>query len=108
MEVALRLLQTLADPSAELEMAERWREAGMPDLRATLHNTVFKVCHTRLLGRDCKGALELRCQEGLSARLCSVSPSQPCTPPATNTSPTLLHCLMSCRNATLWAVWGQT
>ncbi len=42
-EVALRLLQTLADPSAELELAERLRSAGRPDLQATLHNTVFKV-----------------------------------------------------------------
>ena len=42
-EVALRLLQTLADPSAELQIAERLRGGGRPDLHATLHNTVFKV-----------------------------------------------------------------
>ena len=37
------MLQTLADPSAELELVERLRSAGRPDLQATLHNTVFKV-----------------------------------------------------------------
>ena len=59
MEVALRLLQTLADPSAELEMAERWRDAGKPDLHATLHNTVFKVCQATLWSRDSnRAALE--------------------------------------------------
>lgn len=49
-EVALRLLQTLADPSAELEMAEKSNAAGKPDLQATLHNTVFKVCPDRVSG----------------------------------------------------------
>lgn len=43
MEVALRLLQTLADPSAELQLAEKLHGAGRPDLQATLHNTIFKV-----------------------------------------------------------------
>ena len=43
MEVALRLLQTLADPSAELQMAGKLHGADTPDLQATLHNTVFKV-----------------------------------------------------------------
>ncbi len=42
-EVALRLLQTLADPSAELQGAEKLHGLGRPDLQATLHNTVFKV-----------------------------------------------------------------
>lgn len=42
-EVALRLLQTLADPSAELQVAGRLRSAGRADLQAMLHNTVFKV-----------------------------------------------------------------
>lgn len=42
-EVALRLLQTLADPSAELQVAEKLHGLGRPDLQATLHNTVFKV-----------------------------------------------------------------
>ena len=44
MEVALRLLQTLADPSAVLEAAEKSRAPGDLDLKTTLHNTVFKVC----------------------------------------------------------------
>ncbi|CAL5228382.1 g11505 [Coccomyxa viridis] len=42
-EVALRLLQTLADPSAELQLAEKLHGAGRPDLQATLHNTIFKI-----------------------------------------------------------------
>ena len=44
MEVALRLLQTLADPSAVLEAAEKSGTPGALDLKTTLHNTVFKVC----------------------------------------------------------------
>ena len=108
MEVALRLLQTLADPSAELEMAERWREAGMPDLRATLHNTVFKVCQARLLGRDGdRVAINITPSKLCpSTHSCSASPlaathTSPSNAAAKNGAPKLPHCLMSRRDATL-------
>ena len=55
-EVALRLLQTLADPSAELQMAEKLHGAGRPDLQATLHNTVFKVLHSIVWQASCDRA----------------------------------------------------
>jgi hypothetical protein len=42
-EVALRLLQLLADPSAELERADRPGGLGQARMRLLLHNTVFKV-----------------------------------------------------------------
>lgn len=42
-EVALRLLQILADPSAELERADKPGGVGKARLKALLHNTVFKV-----------------------------------------------------------------
>lgn len=42
-EVALRLLQILADPSAELERGDRPGGPGKARLKALLHNTVFKV-----------------------------------------------------------------
>ena len=51
-EVALRLLQTLADPSAELQLAGKLHGAGRPDLQATLHNTVFKVSHRQRLKKE--------------------------------------------------------
>ncbi len=44
-EVALRLLQVLADPSAELERADRPGGSGKARLKALLHNTIFKVCN---------------------------------------------------------------
>lgn len=43
MEVALRLLQILADPSAELERGDRPGGPGKARLKSLLHNTVFKV-----------------------------------------------------------------
>ena len=42
-EVALRLLQLLADPSAELERADRAGGLGQAKMRLLLHSTVFKV-----------------------------------------------------------------
>ncbi|CAL8466007.1 g5543 [Coccomyxa elongata] len=42
-EVALRLLQILADPSAELERADRPGGPGKARLKALLHNTIFKI-----------------------------------------------------------------
>ena len=43
MEVALRLLQLLADPSEVLERADRPGGLGAAHLSSVLHNTVFKV-----------------------------------------------------------------
>ncbi len=48
-EVALRLLQVLADPSAELERADMPGGPGKARLKALLHNSIFKVgvpCHS--------------------------------------------------------------
>ena len=42
-EVALRLLQLLADPSEVLERADRPGGLGAAHLSSVLHNTVFKV-----------------------------------------------------------------
>ena len=43
MEVALRLLQLLADPGEVLERADRPGGLGAAHLNSVLHNTVFKV-----------------------------------------------------------------
>ena len=53
-EVALRLLQLLADPSEALERAaERPGGAGAAHLSAVLHNTVFKVRVLPAVGLAC-------------------------------------------------------
>lgn len=56
MEVALRLLQLLADPSAELERANRLGGPGKGRLKALLHNTVFKVSRSSFAIRHASSA----------------------------------------------------